>query len=110
MTAENIAISAAILLSLTFSYIPRLNPWFEQLEPTTKRLIMLGLLVLVTGVAFALACFGWGDSLNLAITCDESGAWELIRALVIAIIANQSIYSISPKTTAHYAAKKNRQN
>jgi hypothetical protein len=110
MTADTIAISAAVVLSLAFSYIPRLNPWFEKLEPTVKRLIMLCLLLVVSIAAFGLACAGWGDSLGLNVVCDEAGAWSLIRALVLAIIANQSIYNISPRTAAHYESKKIRQN
>lgn len=109
MTADTISMSAAVLLSLAFSYIPKLNPWFEKLEPTVKRLIMLCLLLIVSIAAFGMACAGWGDSLGLNIVCDETGAWSLIRALVLAIIANQGIYNISPRTPAHYAAKKNRQ-
>ena len=32
------------------------------------------------------------------MTCDHNGAVGLARALVLAVIANQSVYKLSPKT------------
>ena len=46
MTSEQLAIAAGILLSLAFNYIPGLNDWYQALEGTYKRLIMLLALVL----------------------------------------------------------------
>lgn len=97
MTGEEIAVIAGIVLSLAFSYIPKANTWFAGLESTYKRLIMLGLLVLVTAVIYGFACLEW---FGVAATCDAAGAEALVKALIAAIIANQAAYLISPEPSA----------
>jgi hypothetical protein len=99
MSANTLSLIAGTLLSLGFSYIPGLRELFDNVEPTEKRLVMLGLL-LVTAVAVQImACLGWGELWGLGLTCDRAGIAGLIEQLVIAIIANQSVYAISPRWT-----------
>ena len=97
---ENIVLSpeflvsiAGIVLSLAFSYIPGLRVKFATLEPDYKRLIMLGLIVVVAGVIFGLGCAG---VLAISIACDAAGFQKLISFVILALIANQSAYLISP--------------
>lgn len=108
MDATFISTAAAAFLSLLFSYLPGLSQWYARLGSgpggedggTRKRLVMLALLVLVAGGAFGLACSGWGDLLGEAgeaLRCDRPGLVELLRALFFALMANQSVYKISPK-------------
>ena len=106
MTAELLTGAAAIILSLIFSYVPGLNTKYAGLKVEYKRLIMLGLLVLVAGASYGLACWGiLPDLAGIAMTCDQQGLIALVRLLVIAIISNQSAYSISPRTEAVKIAK-----
>jgi hypothetical protein len=58
---------------------------------------MLALLLISAAGAFGLACSGWGAAAGLQLACDRSGAVGLLRALVLAVIANQSAFLISPK-------------
>ena len=95
MTSEQLAITAGILLSLAFNYIPGLNDWYQALEGTYKRLIMLLALVLVAAGAFGLSC--WKVYPNPIVTCDVPGAWGLVQALFMSLVANQTTYLISPK-------------
>jgi hypothetical protein len=109
--AETIAMAAGVLLSLAFSYIPGLQTWYEALTGTEKRLLMLGLLVLVSGGVFGLACLDWSKFFGLPtgnppMTCDAPGAGVLIRALILAVIANQAAYQISPKVVQERALRK----
>lgn len=97
MTANTLSLIAGAALSLAFSYIPGLREDFELLNPTEKRLVMLGLLLVTTVAVEIMACLGWGAMWGLNLTCDRSGIAGLIEQLVIAIIANQSIYAISPR-------------
>jgi len=46
MTPELLSSTAAIFLSLLFSYIPGFSSWYDPLSPTLKRLVMLALLLL----------------------------------------------------------------
>jgi len=110
LTPELLAGAVAIILSLLFSYIPGLNTWYAGLKDEFKRLLMLGLLVLVAIVVYALACWQLLEDLTgIILTCDRSGLIGMIRILVVAIIANQSVYSISLRTEAVRTAKSERQ-
>lgn len=95
MTSEKLAIAAGIILSLLFSYVPGLNDWYQKLEGTYKRLIMLSALVMVTAGAFGLSC--WNIFPKPIVTCDLAGAWGLVDALFKALVANQTTYLITPK-------------
>ena len=88
MTAEQIAAIAGAILSLAFSYIPGLRQKYEPLSAEVKRLVMLGLLVLVVAGVFALACSRFGAYLNISVSCDEPGIVGLVWSLVLAVMAN----------------------
>jgi uncharacterized protein YacL len=91
-TPEMLALIAGVVLSLIFSYVPGLNTKFAALDPTYKRLIMLGILVLTAGAIFGLSC----ASVLTGVTCDQPGLMQMVTILILAVIANQSAYSISP--------------
>ena len=97
MSPQTLAAAAATVLSLLFSYIPGFKTWYTPLSPTMKRLVMLALVVLTAAGAFGLACAGWGDQLNIHLTCDHSGALVLFQSLIAALAANQATFLISPK-------------
>ena len=99
MTAAAISLIAGTVLSLLFSYIPKADGTFKNLSGTGKRLVMLGGLVLVTVSVYGLSCIGWGDAWGITVTCDQPGAMGLIGSFVLAMIANQSAYAISPQKT-----------
>ena len=97
MSAQHLSAISGVLLSLAFMYIPGLAPKFDALEPTYKRLIMLGLLVVVAASIYGLSCAGIGEAWGINISCDQSGLEALVANFVLAMIANQSIYQISPR-------------
>ena len=97
MSAEILILIAGAILSLCFSYIPGLAPAYDKLEPTKKRLIMLALLITVTGSVYGLSCLGWGSSWGVVVTCNLAGLEGLIAQFILAIIANQGVYAISPR-------------
>ena len=94
MSSATLSSVAGILLSLAFSYILGLNSWFDTLDSTYKRLIMLAALLVVAAGSFGLSCSGWWDF----VTCDQGGIVELIEAFVAASIANQMAYKLSPRS------------
>jgi len=106
MSAESLSLIAGSALSLVFSYVPGFNAKFASLSAEIKRLIMLGLLVLVSAGVYGVACTGYGAQLGIAVTCDQEGLVALGSALLLAIIANQTTYTISPKTGAVKEARK----
>lgn len=99
------AILAAIvgaILSLAFSYIPKLNVWFASKEEEVKRLIMAALLIVLAGVIFGLQCAG---VLEAGLACDKQGVVQLIWILLSAVVANQSVYKITPQLESVKDAK-----
>lgn len=97
MSANSLALIAGTFLSLLFSYVPGLNKKFAAVDPVYKRLSMLGLLALSAAAIYGLSCFGWALG-GFEVPCDEGGIKQLIEVFIVAIIANQSIYTISPET------------
>lgn len=99
MTPELLAATAAILLSLLFSYVPGFKTWYEPLPADMKRLVMLALLFLTAAASLLLACapLATQASAVVPVTCDTNGALGLLKVFVAAMIANQSTYALSPR-------------
>jgi TRAP-type mannitol/chloroaromatic compound transport system permease large subunit len=104
MDGTTLSAIASAVLSLGFSYIPGLKNWYNQLGQgedgsddggTRKRLVMLVLLVLVVLAVFGLTCAGLGSGFELNVTCDKPGAMGLVKALVMAVAANQGTYMLT---------------
>lgn len=93
MTAEQLSAYAGVILSLLFSYVPGLSNWYDPLEPTRKRLIMLALLAVTVLSVYGLSC---GNIYNI-VTCDKTGALTLVNAFIMAMVANQATYKLSPR-------------
>jgi hypothetical protein len=104
MTSELLGSIGGIVLSLVFSYIPKLNAKFAALDGTIKRLIMGGLLMLVAAASFGLSC----AKVFATVECSQAGALGMVKVFVMALIANQSAYLISPETEAVLEAKASR--
>jgi len=83
-----------VILSVFFSYFPKVRDWFAALAGDQKRLIMLGCLVIVAGALYGLNCAGWIQAEGL--TCDQAGAVTLVNAFVAALVANQTTYLVTP--------------
>jgi hypothetical protein len=100
-TPDALALIVGVVLTLAFSYFPGLNTWFAAKEPTFKRLFMLIILALTALAIFGLSC----ASVVTGVTCDKPGVLQMITIFILAVIANQSAYSISPQTPGVMAAK-----
>jgi hypothetical protein len=99
MSPQSLSSLLAVLLSLLFSYVPGFSTWYDRFDATRKRLIMLAGLLLITAATFALACSPLSAEIPLGVTCTQSGAWTLVESFILALVANQSTYLISPKPT-----------
>ncbi len=71
MTPESLRAIAGMILSLIFSYVPKVNEWFAAKDPTIKRLLMAGLLLLVAGLLLLVAAGALGLSCAQVITSVE---------------------------------------
>jgi hypothetical protein len=99
MTDAQLSLFAGALLSLAFSYVPRLKDWFDTKDATTKRLIMAAALLVIAAGVFAASCGDLLGGLPITVTvaCDKNGAVGLATNFVLALIANQATFAISPQ-------------
>jgi hypothetical protein len=105
MTSEMLVGATGILLSLLFSYIPKLNTWFGSQTEEYKKLFMLCALLVITLGIFGLGCAGVLAQLTgVAVACTWSSALDLVRLFVVAAIANQAAFRFSPRTQPVKAA------
>lgn len=111
MTSEQLLTVAGAVLSLLFLYIPGLREKYAGLSDEVKRLIMAGILLVVSASVYGLSCAGLLGSLMTqaaqAVTCDQNGLIELVWAFVLSIIANQSVYQLAPRPKSVREAKAN---
>jgi hypothetical protein len=83
---------AGAILSLFFSYIPGIESWYANLETTSKRLVMLVLVILVSAGIYGLGCAGL---ITTSVTCDKGGLMQAVNIFFSVLVANQSAYLIS---------------
>ncbi len=99
MTPETLSTSAAVLLSLLFSYLPGLAEWYAAQDAVRKRLVMLAALLATCLATLALACSGWGAVFAVPLACTQDGAALLARCFALALAANQAAFLITPRPT-----------
>lgn len=105
LTAVILSGIAGVIVSLVFSWFPVLNEKYGALPEGTKKLIMLGVMVLVAGVIFAFNCFGLFSGTIPAVSCDQAGVEQYLIILATAAVANQTAYAFTPTTKKVKAAK-----
>lgn len=93
LSPESLGIVAGAIVSILFSYIPGLSSWFASLESTSKRLIMLALMLVVTLAAVLLSCAG----VVQGFACNQTGFIQAVQVFVLAVMANQAAYTITPR-------------
>lgn len=93
VTPELISAAAGILISLALSYIPKLKQKWASMDGDYKRLILLVVLLVVSLAVWLINCYGLEAYL---ISCDAAGLWGLAKVYVIALIANQATYPLTP--------------
>lgn len=96
MASEWLSRAAGVLLSLVFAYVPGLSDWYQTLDGTRKRVVMLGALALTCVLLFGASCAGWTDQ----VACTQQGASGLLRIAVDVFIANQTTYLLAPKRSS----------
>lgn len=89
---------AGSVLSALFTYVPKFNVWFAMKTDEFKQYTMIGIMFVVSGGMFALACFGLLE-IN-EFVCNKGTAWHFIYTFILAVMSNQSTYLISPKPLA----------
>lgn len=94
MNQETLAALAGVVISLAFSYVPGLSTKYDALDGTRKRLVMLGVLLVVAVGAFGASCAGIAQY----AACDMAGAKTMLDAFIAAAVANQATHMLTPNT------------
>jgi len=100
MTSDSLILISGAALSLLFSYFPGLNTWFAAKSSDVKRLIMAGVLLVVSAAIFGLSCAGYGSDIGITLDCSKEGVIGLVKVFILALIANQGAYALTVKTEA----------
>lgn len=79
-----------IVISLAFEYIPGVKDWYDSLEKPYKALFMVGIGALVSIGFGVVSCLGW----FLIVPCTQAGIFELVRAFIAFMVANQGTYLV----------------
>lgn len=91
MTPELLASIAGIALSLAMAYVPGLNEWYNGLDKPGKARTMAILLIAAGVVIFGAGCF---NLIAIVVACNSTGALDLIKILVAALVANQGTFKL----------------
>jgi putative flippase GtrA len=102
LTPELLAAIVSAVLSLAFSYIPKLNTTFAAWSTETKRLVMAGMLLAVSGAVLGLSC---ASILISGISCDQNGLTQLVSIFISALVANQGVFALTPQVQSVKDAK-----
>lgn len=97
VTPDWLVVVAGFLLSLAFSYIPKLNTWYAKMSEEVKKLVMAGLILVTLIVVFVLQCYGYAST---NMECSVNGVLNALITYSLALAANQGTYGVSPKTNA----------
>lgn len=94
LSPDGLAVISGFILALFFSYFPRVKVWWEKLAPDPRRGFMSLFLIVVAGAIFGLNC---GGLIIADFTCTQGGAVVFVKALFLALIANQGLFPLLPK-------------
>lgn len=89
LTPELVAGIFGFLLSVFFTYFPKVNTAFAKLTTEQKSLIQILGTIAVAAIIFLISCQGW---ITINIACTEKGAVELIKIVFVALTSNQITY------------------
>ena len=91
LTPDSLALVAGAVLSLAFAYIPGLKRKYDSLSGEWNRVIMALLLLGVAAAIYGLGCAGVVEGID----CSQAGLISLVQVFVLALMGNQSTYSLA---------------
>lgn len=97
-----IAAAAGIIVSLVFTYVPKLNVWFGSQPEAYKQGFMALAGLIFAFVVFGLSC---GKIVTLNIPCTAIGATNILWMWGAWVVGNQSADRASPEPQSLKTAK-----
>jgi hypothetical protein len=97
---------AGVVLSVIFTYMPKLRVMYGGLASETKQLIQLILITSIAGIMFAFTCTSF--FMVPGVECTQQGMITLIIYIFLAAGGNQLAYKLSPQPGDVKSAKAER--
>lgn len=94
MKQEQVIIFSGIALSLLFEYVPGFADWYGGLDSVEKRLVMVGLVLVIVLASFGLSCAERVD----AFPCNVDGAWDGVMLFINVLVYNQVAHRVTKKS------------
>lgn len=98
MTPEFLVLAFGVALSLVVSYIPGLNAAYAKLDGSLKRVVMLAGVIVIGASVYGMNCAGISWTGVPSVACTQQGALGVVEAIILAAVANQTAYALSPKS------------
>lgn len=95
VNAELFTMVIGAIISVLFSYAPKLDTWFAAHPENFKKLFQLGLMLATAVIVYFGSC-SWG-LFHTDLVCGQAGIWRLATILVSGIVGNQSSFRIQPQ-------------
>lgn len=106
ISAEIFVVLASVVLSVTWSFLPKLRVKFAALESSVKAIVNLILMTLLGVAMFIFTCTNWSPIPG--VECTTQGAKALSVLIFIAIAGNYLTYGITSPPDDVKAAKLSR--
>jgi len=104
MSPEDLAVLilgiVGVVLQVVFRYLPKLSDWYAAQE--NKGLLMLAFVIATGGIYFGLSCSPFAADFGIAISCDQPGAFALLKAIFIIASGQSLAYLYTGKKTLQY--------
>lgn len=92
---ELMPVILGVVLSLVFTYAPKLQLWYSSLAANHKAGIQLLGIILISLAYFGLGCTTWAARIGIMVPCNADGIWVLLVVLAKTLMANQAAYLLT---------------
>lgn len=106
LDAQIFVVLASVVLSVTWTFLPKLRVAFAALEDSIKAIVNLILMIMFAGLMFLFTCTNWSPIPG--VECTVQGAKALAVLVFLAIAGNQITYVVSVPPDDVKAAKASR--
>lgn len=84
-----------LLITLALAYAPGLRSRWEALSGSQKRAVLAACYVAMGAGLYVPSCFGGPQ----VVACDTSSIWDVVTAVLAALVAGQGMYTALPSQT-----------
>lgn len=106
MDAQIFVVLVSIVLSVAWSFLPKLRVKFGELEASIKAIVNLILMIILAGLMFLFTCTNWNPIPG--VECTVQGAKDLAVLVFIGVAGNYITYGMTAPPDDVKAAKASR--